>query len=190
MRQIISIILAAAVLPAAEIPKNSEFHVKLTAPLSTETNKKGDKISAVVATPAEWAGAAMEGEVKESKSGNKYKGTSTLLFNFNKLVPKEGEPIGVSADVKSFVNSKGKANVDEEGQIIEKKNNLGKIALASGAGALVGALAGGGTGAAIGAGVGAGAAIILVQFGAKAPNIRFDAGSEIVLSVTKRDNKK
>ena len=39
---------------------------------------------------------------------------------------------------------------------------------------------------AIGAGVGAGAALILVQFGAQAPNIRLDPGSEIVLSVNPR----
>jgi hypothetical protein len=176
----------AAALPAAEIAKNTEFKVKLTAPLSTETNKKGDKITAMVASPAEWQGAVMEGVVKESKSGNKFKGTSTLLITFQTLVPKEGAPIDVSSDVKGFTNSKGKANVDEEGQVIEKKNNLGKVAAMSGAGALIGALAGGGKGAAIGAGVGAGAAIIAVQLGAKAPNIRFDPGAEIILSVSPR----
>ncbi len=182
---------AAAVLPAAEIAKNTEFKVKLTTPLSTETNRKGDKISAMVTAPAEYAGAVMEGEVKESKSGNKYKGTSTLRFTFQTLVPKDGAPIPVSSDVKGFANSQGKANVDEEGQVIQKKNNLGKIAVASGAGALIGALAGGGKGAAIGAGIGAGAAIVMVQFGAKAPNIRFDPGSEILLSVSpRRDGKK
>ena len=183
--------LAACSLPAAEIAKDTEFRVKLTAPISTETNKKGDKISAMVSTPPEYAGAVMEGEIKESKSGNKFKGKSTLLFTFQSLVPKQGEPIPVSSDVKSFVNSKGKANVDEEGAIVEKKNNLGKVAMLTGTGALIGALAGGGTGAAIGAGAGAGAALILVQFGAKAPNIRFDPGAEIVLSVSpRRENKK
>jgi hypothetical protein len=44
----------------------------------------------------------------------------------------------------------------------------------------------GGKGAAIGAGIGAGASLIVVQFGSKAPNIRFDPGSEIVLSVNPR----
>ena len=32
--------------PAQTIPDNTEFRVKLLAPLSTETNKKGDKITA------------------------------------------------------------------------------------------------------------------------------------------------
>jgi hypothetical protein len=84
------------------------------------------------------------------------------------------------------VNSQGKANVDEEGFVVEKKNNLGKVAIGSGAGALLGAMIGGGKGAAIGAGIGAGASLIVVQFGSKAPNIRFDPGAEIVLSVNPR----
>jgi hypothetical protein len=177
---------------AADLQKNTDFKVKLLAPLSTETAQKGDKITAQVTAPAEYAGAMMEGEVKESKSGNKFKGKSTLLFTFQTLVPKDGGPLPVSSDVKSFTNSKGVQNADEEGAVIEKKNNLGKVAALTGAGALIGALAGGGTGAAIGAGAGAGAAIILVQFGAKAPNIRFDTGSEITLSVSPRksDEKK
>ena len=36
--------------------------------------------------------------------------------------------IPVSSEVKGMVNSKGKANVDEEGRVVEKKNSLGKLA--------------------------------------------------------------
>lgn len=182
----IAALAAVFICPAQELKPNTEFRVKLLGPLSTETNQKGDKITAQVTAPAQYAGAIMEGEVKESKSGNKFKGKSTLLFTFQTLVPKGGAPMPVSSDVKGFTNSKGQQNVDEEGAIIEKKNNLGKMAAISGAGALIGALAGGGKGAAIGAGVGAGAALIMVQFGAKAPNIKFDPGSEILLSVGPR----
>ncbi|MBA3973549.1 MAG: hypothetical protein C0504_04930 [Candidatus Solibacter sp.] len=179
-------LVAVFVCPAQELKPNTEFKVKLLGPLSTETNQKGDKITAQVLTPVQYAGAIMEGEVRESKSGNKFKGRSTLLFTFQTLVPKAGAAMPVSSDVKGFTNSKGQQNVDEEGAIVEKKNNLGKMAAMSGAGALIGALAGGGKGAAIGAGVGAGAALILVQFGAKSPNIRFDPGSEILLGVGPR----
>lgn len=169
-----------------EIAKDTEITVRLTAPVSTETNQKGDRITAMVVAPDAFRGAVMEGEIRESKSGNKFKGKSTLLFAFQTLVLKDGTQIPVSSDVKSFTNSKGQQNTDEEGFLVEKKNNLGKMAVASGIGALIGGLAAGGKGAAIGAGVGAGAALILVQFGAKAPNIRLDPGSEIVLSVNPR----
>lgn len=183
------ILFAALIVPpsnARDFAKDQEFRVKLTAPISTETNQKGDKISAIVVAPPEFNGAIMEGEIKEAKSGNKFKGKSTLLFTFHTLLPRQEEPIPVSTDVKSFVNSQGKANVDEEGFVVEKKNNLGKVAIGSGAGALLGAMLAGGKGAAIGAGIGAGASLIVVQFGSKAPNIRFDPGSEIVLSVSPR----
>ena len=187
----IALFAISASAGAQELKPKTDFTVKLLAPLSTETAQKGDKITAQVVAPTEFAGAVMEGEVKESKSGNKFKGKSTLLFTFNTLAPKTGEPKPVSSEVKSFTNSKGVQNADEEGVIVEKKNNLGKVAAITGAGALIGALAGGGTGAAIGAGAGAGAALILVQVGAKAPNIRFDTGSEILLSVSPgRDEKK
>lgn len=176
----------AASSPAQEIKPKTDFTVKLLGPLSTENNQKGDKITAQVVAPPAFAGAIMEGEVKESKSGNKFKGKSTLLFTFQTLTPKSGATLPVSSDVKGFTNSKGQQNVDEEGTVVEKKNNLGKVAAISGAGALIGALAGGAKGAAIGAGVGAGAALVIVQFGAKAPNIRFDTGAEILLSVSPR----
>lgn len=187
--------LAAAVLlllpwaaPAAapEIAKDTEMKVRLTAPVSTATNQKGDKITAMVVDPAPFRGAVMEGEIRESKSGNKFKGKSTLLFAFQTLVLPDGTQVPVTSDVKSFTNSKGQQNTDEEGFLVEKKNNLGKMAVASGVGALIGGLAAGGKGAAIGAG----AALILVQFGAQAPNIRLDPGSEIVLNVSpRRENK-
>ena len=185
-----AIILSALLVMGASgqgpINPHTEFRVKLLAPLSTETNKKGDKITAQVVSPAAYAGSTMEGEVKESKGGGKVKGTSVLTVGFSALYPKQGNKVDVSADVKSFVNSKGKAGVDEEGRIVEKKNQLGKVAVATGAGALIGAIAGGGKGAAIGAGVGAGASLIFVQMATKGPNVSFAPGSEIILDVSER----
>ena len=175
---------------AQDVKANTEFRVKLLAPLSTEINKKGDKFTAQVLSPQEFANAIMEGEVKDSKSGAKLKGTSVLHFSFETLYTKDADgnqkTTPVRTEVKSFVNSQGKANVDEEGRIIEKKNNIGKVAVATGAGAVIGGILGGGKGAAIGAGVGGAASLILIQMTVKAPNIVFAAGSEFLLSVSDR----
>jgi hypothetical protein len=172
--------------PAQQIADNTEFRVKLLAPLSTETNRKGDKITAQILVPEEFAGAMMEGEVKESKSGGKVSGKSVLNFTFQTVVTKDGKSIPVSSEVKSLINSKGKANVDEEGRVVEKKSNVGKVAAVTGAGALIGAIAGGGRGAAIGAGAGAAASLILIQVAAKGANVTFAPGSEVLLSVRER----
>ena len=183
---LLALLAAPARANAPAIAKDTEMRVRLTAPVSTQTNQKGDRITALVVAPPEFAGAFMEGEIRESRSGNKYKGKSRLSFAFHTLVLRDGTRFPVASDVKSFINSRGQQNTDEEGFLIEKKNNLGKIAVASGIGAALGALAGGGRGAAIGAGIGAGAALILVQFAAQAPNIRLDPGAEIVLRVSPR----
>jgi hypothetical protein len=179
--------LALAAMPvlAQSIPSETEFRVKLLAPLSTQTAKKGDKISAQVVTPQEFAGGFLEGEVKEVKNGGKIKGKSVLNFTFNNLT-QNGNSIPIDSQVKSFVNSKGQQNVDEEGRIIEKKNNLGKAAAGTGVGALIGGIAGGAKGAAIGAGIGAAASLILIETATQGPSINFAPGSEILLSVKER----
>ncbi len=178
--------LAASPAPAQQIADGTEFRVKLLAPLSTETNRKGDKITAQILAPEQFAGGSMEGEVKESKSGGKVSGRSVLNFTFQTVVTKDGNSIPVKAEVKSLVNSKGKANVDEEGRVVEKKSNVGKMAAVTGAGALIGAIAGGGRGAAIGAGAGAAASLIMIQVAAKGANVTFAPGSEVILSVRER----
>ena len=184
-RSAVLVMLAAVTMPVhgQEIKPNTEFHVKLLAPVNTENNRKGDKITAQIVSPADFAGSQMEGTIKDAKSGAKLKGTSVLTFGFSTIVKGETK-IAVTSDVKGFTNSQGKASVDEEGRILEKKNQVGKAAALTGAGALIGALAGGAKGAAMGAGAGAAAALILIEVSVKAPNISFAPGSEFTLSVS------
>jgi hypothetical protein len=179
------VLLAPLPLQAQTIPPDSEFHAKLLAPLSTETNRKGDKITAQVVSPQEFNGDIIEGEVRESKSGGKVKGRSVLNFTFQTL-NHAGAQVPIQSQVKSVANSKGVQNADEEGRVVEKKNNLGKTALATGIGALIGAAAGGAKGAAIGAGVGAAASLVFIQMAVKGANVTFAPGSEFVLLVKER----
>lgn len=184
---LLSALLALASGP--ELAKNTEFRIRLLAPVSTTTNQKGDKISAQVMTPEQFAGSIVEGEVREAKSGKKLKGKSTLSLAFQTLHLKDKTQLDIRSDVKSFTNSQGQADVDEEGFMVSKKNNLGKVAAVSGIGALIGGIAGGGKGAAIGAGVGAAASLIIVQMAATAPSITFDSGSILVLDVSPREKR-
>lgn len=176
------LMLLRAFPDAPAIAPDTEFRVKLLSRLSTDTNRKGDKITAQVTGPAEFAGDMVDGEVKESKSGGKITGKSVLNFTFQTL-HHAGQPIPIQSSIKSFANSKGQQNVDEEGRVIEKKSNIGKAAVATGLGALIGGIAGGAKGAAIGAGVGGAASLVLIQVAAKGANVTFAPGSEIVLSV-------
>lgn len=168
------------------VPNETEFRVKLLGPISSETSQKGDKITSQVISPQEFADYFMEGQIRQAKKG---KGKSSLSFYFDTLeTPDHSAKSHIESSIKSVVNSQGKADVDEEGNVIRKTNNLGKAALATGAGALIGALAGGGKGAAIGAGVGAAAAIMFIELrGDSATRVTFAPGSEFVMSVKERE---
>jgi hypothetical protein len=167
---------------AAQTVPESEFRVKLLGPLSTKTSQKGDKITAQVLSPQQFNGDIMEGKVTESKSSGKMKGQSVLNFTFETL-HHAGQNISVQSSVKSVTNSKGKQDVDEEGRVIKKTNNIGKALLGTGLGALIGGIAGGAKGAAIGAGVGAAASIVMIQMTVKGNAVDFAPGTEFVLSV-------
>ena len=180
-----AIALCAPPVSAQSIAKDTEFRVRLLSPVDTDTSRKGDRITAQVTAPPEFAGDIMEGQVRESKSGHKIKGSSVLNLSFDSI-EHGGSVRNVRASVVSLANSQGKQNVDEEGRIITKKNNIGKAAAVAGVGALIGGIAGGARGAAIGGAAGAAAALIFIEVGVEGPRVSFAAGSEFVLSVVER----
>jgi len=149
----------ALLLPGAMLAQEMEMKVELMGPLGTKISRKGDRVFARVVQPDVLKGDTMEGAVKEVRSGGKFHGESVLNFSFETLVH-GGQPVPVSTEIKAFRNSKGQAEVDEEGRIIRRGgNNTGKAVAGTAAGGLIGGIAGGLKGAAIGAGVGAAASI-------------------------------
>ena len=82
-----------------------------------------------------------------------------------------GQPTAISTEIRAFHNSKGQAEVDEEGRIIRRGGgNTGKALGGTAAGGLIGGLAGGLKGAAIGAGVGAAASIAIIEIACDSRN--------------------
>jgi hypothetical protein len=194
MRRLLSFISIVIALAAAgtgnaqTITSETQFTVKLLGPLDTTTNRAGDKITAMVVSPEAFKGDMMEGEVKKSKSSGKMNGKSVLNFTFQTL-HHGNKDIAIQSQVLTAYNSKGQANVDEEGQVIEKKNNWGKAAIGTAIGAGLGALLGGAKGAGIGAGAGLAATLIFIEVGTKGPKISFAPGSEFILSVKEMSEK-
>lgn len=159
--------------------------VQLQTRLSTATSHKGDSITARVVQPPEFQRDFVTGHVTEVKTGNKIHGEAVLHFNFDTL-QHGAEAIPISAHVTTMTNSKGQANVDEEGRVVRKTSNVGKALGGTGLGALIGGVAGGVKGAAIGAGAGAVASLVLIQVIAQGPEVDFAPGSEIGLSAQSR----
>ena len=122
------------------------MHVKLTAEISSRLNHKGDRISAFVVSPPVFQGATVEGQVRDAKSSGSISKTSTLDLTFDALVLKDQGRIPIKSQIKEMINSKGQANVDDEGQIVQHKGNTGKVLMGTALGAAIGAAAGGAKG--------------------------------------------
>jgi hypothetical protein len=185
-----SSILVSSAKAATKVAKNTDFMVRLTQTLDTNSSKKDDQVVAQViscgadtSSPCEFKDDFLYGKVTESKSSGKVTGNSVLTFRFTEIDHK-GEKIPVQTSLKQVTNSKGAPDVDEEGRAIKKKNNTGKLVAAAAGGALVGGLLGGAKGAAIGAGVGGGAALLAMEVSASGANFRLDGGSQLLLSVS------
>ena len=181
-----AIVGLALLLPGAAVAQEIEMKVELMGPLGTKTSRKGDRVFARVVHPDALKGDAVEGTVKEVRSGGKLHGNSVLNFSFETLMH-GGQPVPIGTEIRAFHNSKGQAEVDEEGRIIRRGGgNTGKAVAGTAAGGLIGGLAGGWKGAAIGTGVGAAASIAVIEIACDSPEIRFDPGSIITLSAKSR----
>jgi hypothetical protein len=166
--------------------KSEDFEVKTLSPLSASGNKKGDQFTVQVLTPEKYKDALIEGEVANSKASGKVKGKSELLFRFNKLIKTDKTEVPFRADLTEIKNSKGVANVDEEGRAIGKSSKAKdamRVGLLGGIGAAIGGATGGGSGAATGAAIGAGVALT-IAFSTTGEDIRLEPGSIFVLRVT------
>lgn len=159
--------------------------VALNERLSTQQNHKGDPVTARVLQPPQFEGDAVQGHVTESKGGGKLHGQAVLNFNFDTLTH-AGQSVPIASSISSIENSKGQANVDEEGRVIRKSSNVGKALGGAGLGGLIGGIAGGAKGAAIGAAAGGAAAVVLIEVAAQGPAVDFAPGSHFGLLVKPR----
>jgi hypothetical protein len=194
MRKIVAVVAILIVLPlftigfaqsGAPTIKDEVFVAKLLSSLSASNNKKGDKFTLQVLEPGSYAGGIIEAEVSKAKASGKVSGKSEFLFSFDSLTLKDGKTIPIVADLKEVSNSKGLAQVDDEGHAIGKsvtKKKLLSVLGLGAAGAVIGRVVGGGSGAAKGAAIGA-AVGMTIAFSTKGPDIKFEPGSQFKLLV-------
>ena len=147
--------------------------------LSSETHAAGQTFEASLAEPivkGDWVvakeGAAVEGIVVASTKGGRVKGTAELQVAVTALTLSDGQRVGVETEMATAAAKS------------EKKKDVGKVAITTGAGAIIGAIAGGGKGAAIGAAVG-GAGGTAVVLGTRGKPAEIPARSEVHFRVNK-----
>ena len=133
------------------IPAGTLITVRLQQPLSSKSNKPGDRFDATLSQPISVNGQTVlpngtlaGGTVTDAKDSGRFKGAAALSLSLDSIVIQGTHYKIQTAELTQTAKGKGKRSAT-------------MIGGGAGAGALIGGLAGGGKGAAIGALAGAGA---------------------------------
>jgi len=160
-----------------------EMKIRLQTPISTKTNREGDRFTAVVLDPSEYADAIITGHIAKLNKSGKLSGKTELALAFDSIELRNGQRGRFAAQVERIYESEKVKTVDEEGNV-ETTSRTRDTAVRTGGGAalgaIIGGIAGGGKGAAIGAAIGAGvgAGSVIYQ-GSK--DLELDPGSEMLI---------
>jgi type IV secretion system protein VirB10 len=145
------------------LPAGTSLLLVLNDYLTTRMNQRGDPFSAVVARDvfvgnalAIPEGSVIEGTVGQVTRPGKVSGRGEMTLKFERLKPKYGAEVTLSATLVGVGSDQGQI-VNREGTY-QGKDSAGRdaavVAGGAGAGTVVGVIAGGGKGAAIGATIG------------------------------------
>jgi hypothetical protein len=175
------------------LPQGTPVYMKLETPISTRTNKMGDRFAGRVTQPVMLnsktiipVGAALEGKVIRADEKRRVTGTPVIDLRPELITMPDGTRYAIIATIVDTSNNRD-VNVDDEGRIHGRGHDGGdwkETGLATGAGALVGGLVSGtAKGTFIGAGVGATASV--VRWLSKTRDADLPAGIEIVMELSR-----
>jgi outer membrane lipoprotein SlyB len=170
------------------VDRNAKLSLELLSSLSTATNKKDDRFSCKVLSPAELMGAIVEGHVRKAKRSGKEKGKSEMDLAFDTITLTDGRIGKLNAqivEVFDVVDAGEQGRADPEGTVKAKstvKRDMLKISAGAAIGSIIGAIIAGGTGAAIGGAVGAAIATSTV-LATRGPELEFKQGTQFTVIV-------
>jgi hypothetical protein len=182
--------------PEMLVPPDTKLSLQLLSPISTATNKKGDKFSCKVLTPAEFADAIAEGHIRNLKHSGKADKESKIDLAFEKITLPDGRSADFSAtviEVFDVVAAGDQGRADNEGTVHSKSKTVKTSVKRAAAGALIGGLIGavvaGGQGAAIGAAIGASIGVT-TTLAMKGADLEFKEGTQFTVQCNGPARKK
>jgi hypothetical protein len=160
----------AASRNAITIPDGVQMKVRLTSEINTKVNREGDRFTAIVLDPSDYAEAEVTGHIAKLNRSGKATGKTELSLVFDTIELRNGRSGRIAAQVEKVYESETVRTVDEEGNVetsSRTKDTATRSVGGAALGAIIGAVAGGGKGAAIGAAIGAGvgAGSVFIQGG-------------------------
>ncbi|HEX5702257.1 MAG TPA: hypothetical protein VFX97_03460 [Pyrinomonadaceae bacterium] len=169
------------------IAPNTKLSVELLSPISTVTNKKGDKFSCKILMPAEYAGAIVEGRIRNLKHSGKANKDSHIDLAFDTVTLVDGRNADFTAtvvEVFDVVNVANDGRADNEGTVRSRSTTVKTSVKRAAVGALIGGVIGGalagGKGAVIGAAIGAGVGAT-TTLATRGPDLAFKQGTQFTI---------
>ncbi|MCI0388005.1 MAG: hypothetical protein MOB07_04460 [Acidobacteria bacterium] len=157
------------------VPDGIQMKIRLTTQISTKTNRDGDRFTAVVLDPSDYADAVIEGHISKLTKSGKATGKTEIALAFDSIRLNNGRTGSLAAQVERVYQSEKVKTVDEEGNVQtgdRTKDTAVRGVGGAALGAIIGGIAGGGKGAAIGAAIGGGVG---------AGSVFIEGGKELVL---------
>lgn len=165
------------------IPDGLEMKIRLTSRISSVNSLEGDRFTATVLDPSDYADATIEGHIAKLRRSGKATGKTELSLAFDTILLRDGRSGRMAGQVVRIYESNAVKTVDEEGNVqtgSRSKDTATRTAGGATLGAIIGGITGGGKGAAIGAIIGAGAGVgsVLIQDG---KSLILDPGTEMLI---------
>jgi hypothetical protein len=177
------------------VPKDTTFALELLSPISTKTNKKGDKFECKVLSPVQYAGAIVSGHLRKVKNSGKANGKSEIDMAFDTITLADGRVASFNAQVKEVndvANASNAGVADPEGTVKGKSRVKVSVKRAV-AGAIIGGIIGGTIagpkGAVVGATIGASAAVTST-LATEGPDLEFKAGTQFTVTTNSPSQRK
>ncbi|MBZ5569248.1 MAG: hypothetical protein LAN64_15530 [Acidobacteriia bacterium] len=183
---------ASSVEPMAALPAGTTVTMKLETPISTRTNKAGDRFSGRVTEAVTLngrtiipVGAALEGKIARADERRRIRGTPTIDLRPETVIMPSGDRYALNAVIVD-TDARPEVEVNDEGKLKGRghdRRDWEQTGIASGAGAITGGVIAGGHGALIGAGVGATASAVHWLW--KRRSAELPAGTEIIMELSR-----
>ena len=139
------------------VPQWISFRIRLDDTLTSKYSMEGDPFSATVLDRGKYQGARVYGTIQTIDNSGRFRGHTTMILAFNRLMMPDGRRAPISAEIVRLYHAPSGESVDVEGAIESGgrgKKSFINTGLGAGAGALLGGIFGGGRGAGLGSVIG------------------------------------
>jgi hypothetical protein len=120
------------------VPQWTSLRIRMDDTLTSQYSMEGDPFSATVMDAGEYQGARVYGTIQTIDNSGRFRGHTTMILVFNRLVMPDGERAPISAEIVRLYHAPSGEFVDVEGAI--ESGGRG-----AGIGSIVGGVAGLGT---------------------------------------------